>query len=313
MENIDNSEEAELAGLEDEIVEDSGSESLAAPEAAAGFIPDGVPVYALRLSYSCETLYGICKEGMLKDGSFVIIPTRYGSDLAQVRGEVKREMSPQKIIMIEQIAADEDVRKRPDLQEKEKKAFTLCQERIAHHDLIMKLIAVHYLYDESKIVFFFSAETRVDFRALVKDLAGFFRSRIELRQIMARDELRISGGFGICGRCYCCASVSDKLKPVSIKMAKEQNLSLNTAKISGPCGRLLCCLAYEHHFYSTERQTLPHEGSRVLFEGESWKVREVNPICAAITLAAEDGRQIRLPLKSFAKVDSKWTVTPVSG
>jgi cell fate regulator YaaT (PSP1 superfamily) len=135
-----------------------------------------------------------------------------------------------------------------------------------------------------------------------------FRCRIELRQIAARDESRIGGGFGICGRCYCCSSISDKLKPVSIKMAKEQNLSLNTAKISGPCGRLLCCLAYEHGFYSAERHNMPGEGNRVMLEGEMWRVKEVNPICASVTLSAEDGRLLQVAANRFAKTNNKWYV-----
>jgi cell fate regulator YaaT (PSP1 superfamily) len=228
--------------------------------------------------------------------------------MAEVRGEVKREINPQKITRIDRVAEDEDVKKAQKHREKEKEAFSLCKERIDFHGLEMKLLAVHYLHDEQKILFFFSADNRIDFRTLVKDLVGIFRCRIELRQIAARDESRIGGGFGICGRCYCCASISDKLKPVSIKMAKEQNLSLNTAKISGPCGRLLCCLSYEHVFYSTERHNMPGEGSRIMLEGEPWRVKEVNPICGCVTITTEDGRQMQIASNRLFKTDNKWHV-----
>jgi cell fate regulator YaaT (PSP1 superfamily) len=298
----------ELAALEDEAFEIE-EESDDVMEGGIGEpLPAGTPVYALLLPYSRETLYGIYRGGTIPNCAYVILRTRYGMDMAHVRGEIKREINPQKIVRIERIATDEDLIKAQKYREKEKEAFSLCKERIAAHKLEMKLITVHYLHDDQKIMFFFSADNRIDFRALVKDLVGLFRCRIELRQIAARDESRIGGGFGICGRCYCCSSITDKLKPVSIKMAKEQNLSLNTAKISGPCGRLLCCLAYEHAFYSAERHNMPNEGCRVMFESELWKVKEVNPICAAITLAAEDGRQTQIASNRFVKMDNKWHV-----
>jgi cell fate regulator YaaT (PSP1 superfamily) len=296
----------ELEALEDDLSEEDAG--AAVEGALDGPIPVGIPVYALLLAYSRETLYGIYKGGPLSGGMRVILRTRYGMDMAEVRGEVKREMNPQKIMRIERVATEDDLRRAQKHQEKEKEAFSLCREQIASHGLEMKLLTVHYLHDEQKILFFFSSDNRVDFRGLVKDLVSIFRCRIELRQIVARDESRIGGGFGICGRCYCCSSVSDKLKPVSIKMAKEQNLSLNTAKISGPCGRLLCCLSYEHGFYCSERHNMPNEGCRISMEGELWKVKEVNPICASITLSAEDGRQMQVASNRFVKTDNRWHV-----
>ncbi|MDR1096101.1 MAG: hypothetical protein LBL31_06905 [Spirochaetaceae bacterium] len=295
----------ELAALEDEL----GEETDEVEEGAINEpLPIGVPVYALILPYSRETLYGIYKGGLLSAGSHVVLRTRYGMDMAEVRGEIKREINPQKILRIDRIAEEEDLRRAQKYREKEQEAFCLCKERIGTHGLEMKLLAVHYVLDEQKILFFFSADSRIDFRALVKDLVGVFRCRIELRQIASRDESRIGGGFGICGRCYCCSSISDKLKPVSIKMAKEQNLSLNTAKISGPCGRLLCCLAYEYGFYSAERHSMPNEGNRVTLEGELWKVREVNPICASVTLSIEDGRQVQVAANRLVKKNNRWYV-----
>jgi cell fate regulator YaaT (PSP1 superfamily) len=304
--------DAELAALEDEVIEnDTGEEADDTEDAGEGInepIPAGVPVYALFLAYSRETLYGIYRGGAIPHCASVIVRSRYGMDMAQVRGEVKRDINPQRIIRIERIATEEDFKKAEKYRIKEAEAFPLCKDRNTFHKLEMKLIAVHYLHDEQKILFFFSADGRIDFRTLVKDLVGIFRCRIELRQISARDESRIGGGFGICGRCYCCSTITDKLKPVSIKMAKEQNLSLNTAKISGPCGRLLCCLSYEHGFYCAERHNMPSEGSRVMFEGELWKVKEINPICASITLIAEDGRQTQVAANRFVRTDNKWSV-----
>jgi cell fate regulator YaaT (PSP1 superfamily) len=300
--------DTELAALEDEALEDEADDSEDAVEGINEPIPVGVPVYALCLAYSRETLYGIYKDGFIPHCASVIMRTRYGMDMARIRGEVRRDIHPQRIMRIERIATEEDHKKAEKYRIKEAEAFPLCKERIVFHKLQMKLLAVHYLHEEQKILFFFSAENRIDFRMLVKDLVGIFRCRIELRQISARDESRIGGGFGICGRCYCCSTITDKLKPVSIKMAKEQNLSLNTAKISGPCGRLLCCLAYEHGFYSAERHNMPSEGNRVMFEGELWRVKEVNPICASILLTAEDGRQTQVAANRFAKTDNKWAV-----
>jgi cell fate regulator YaaT (PSP1 superfamily) len=178
----------------------------------------------------------------------------------------------------------------------------------------MKLVSAHYLFGESKILFFFTAESRVDFRDLVKDLVSQFRTRIELRQIGVRDESRVLGGLGVCGRDFCCHSVTDKLNPVSIKMAKKQNLSLNSLKISGPCGRLLCCLAYEYDFYKETKDKLPGEGSRIIYEGERCKVIEVNVMSQKIRLTCTEGRVAELPFDRFRFLTDKqrWEVIPAS-
>jgi cell fate regulator YaaT (PSP1 superfamily) len=193
-------------------------------------------------------------------------------------------------------------------RKQEKEAFRICKEKVQAHKLDMKLVSVHFLLEESKVLFFFTSENRVDFRELVKDLVGIFKTRIELRQIGVRDESRVVGGLGVCGRAYCCHAVSDKLKPVSIKMAKDQNLSLNSMKISGPCGRLLCCLAYEHNFYNEQRRLIPPEGCRVSYDETLWKVIEVNVVMGTVKLSAEDGRQITLPSAKFEKTDGKWQI-----
>ena len=177
----------------------------------------------------------------------------------------------------------------------------------------MKLVHVHYLLEEPKILFFFTAESRVDFRELVKDLVGIFKTRIELRQIGVRDESRVLGGLGVCGRAYCCHAVSDNLKPVSIKMAKDQNLSLNSMKISGSCGRLLCCLAYEHLFYSEQRRLIPSEGTKINWDGTMWKVTEVNVVMGKVKLNTDEGRMVQVPSTAFEKADGRWAINITPG
>ncbi len=161
------------------------------------------------------------------------------------------------------VATEEDKRRIAENADKEKKAFKLCSEKIVKHKLDMKLVDVEYTFDNNKILFYFTAEGRVDFRELVKDLASVFKTRIELRQIGVRDEAKMLGGLGICGRPFCCASFLGEFQPVSIKMAKEQGLSLNPTKISGTCGRLMCCLKYEQNAYEELIRITPRVGSYV--------------------------------------------------
>ncbi|MDR2485922.1 MAG: hypothetical protein LBD55_11090 [Treponema sp.] len=271
--------------------------------------PD-TPIYRLRLLYSHETFLAVYPEEALDPKSMVLVPTRYGRDLAQVIGAISRT-SPQQnleVIRIERRATQEDMEKSDTNKIHEKEAFAICKEKITVHKLEMKLVSVHYLLEDPKILFFFTAESRVDFRELVKDLVSIFKTRIELRQIGVRDESRELGGLGVCGRGYCCHAVSDKLKPVSIKMAKDQNLSLNSMKISGPCGRLLCCLAYEHCFYHEQRRLIPPEGCKITYDGTVWKVLEVNVVMGKAKLVAEDGRQIQLSTTAFERVEGRWRI-----
>ena len=172
----------------------------------------------------------------------------------------------------------------------------------------MKLINVHFLIDEQKALFFFSSDNRVDFRELVKDLVSVFKMRIELRQIGVRDESRIVGGLGVCGRPFCCHGVSDKLRPVSIRMAKDQNLSLNSMKISGQCGRLLCCLSYEFDWYNEARKKLPQEGIHIHYDGTNFRITEVNPITSMVKMLGEDGRILEVNAKRFSKDGNRWKI-----
>jgi len=239
-----------------------------------------------------------------------LVPTRYGRDLAEIIGLIQKKpgQAPLAVTRIERVATAEDLSRAANHKQQEKDAFAICKTKIETHKLEMKLVSVHYLLEEPKILFFFTAENRVDFRELVKDLVSVFKTRIELRQIGVRDESRVLGGLGVCGRAYCCHAVSDKLKPVSIKMAKDQNLSLNSMKISGPCGRLLCCLAYEHLFYGEQRRLFPPEGSRISWNGNLWKVMEANVVMGKLKLTSEDGRVVQLPVSAFEKIDNRWVV-----
>ncbi|MDL2229286.1 hypothetical protein LJC14_03445 [Treponema sp. OttesenSCG-928-L16] len=298
----------DIASLEDNPAELEETDIIMVSAEEMGPLDPETPVYRLRLSYSNETFMAAYEGALLQPGSMVLVPTRYGRDLAQIIGPVARKsnQSFQDIARIERAASADDLEKSRQNIAQEQEAFRVCREKILSHQLDMKLVSVHYLLEESKILFFFTAENRVDFRELVKDLVGIFKTRIELRQIGVRDESRVVGGLGVCGRAYCCHSVSDKLKPVSIKMAKDQNLSLNSLKISGPCGRLLCCLAYEHGFYGEQRKLIPPEGCKINHDGSVWKVTEVNVVAGKIRLSAEDGRQMYVNGTDFEKSEGRW-------
>lgn len=269
-------------------------------------------LYLSRLEYSSEGVYATVPEKFedLKNGDYVIIPTRYGKDLAMILGRAKHPLGlrPSDIVKIERKANDEDLQKFKELSLKEDDAFRIFKEKVLEHGLDMKLVAVHFLLEESKALFFFSSENRVDFRELVKDLVSVFKMRIELRQIGVRDESRIIGGLGVCGRPYCCHSIRDKLPPVSIKMAKEQNLSLNSTKISGQCGRLLCCLSYEYNWYAEARKKLPSEGLHIHYDGANFRITDVNPIKQIIRMLSEDGRLLEIPASRFIKENGKWRI-----
>lgn len=299
--DIDAMGEEELLALEDQGSSEADSEGFVYPKR----------LFRLKLEYSCEGVYATAPEDMdLKGGDYAIIPTKYGKDYARVMGQVSQPVGikPSDIIAVERKANESDMAKARALKEKEASAFKIFQEKAANNKLEMKLVAIHFLLEEQKVLFFFSADKRVDFRELVKDLVSVFKMRIELRQIGVRDEPRITGGLGICGRPYCCHSVSDKLKPVSIRMAKEQNLSLNSLKISGQCGRLLCCLSYEHDWYAEARKKMPSEGLRFFYDGTNFKVIEVNPISSCVKISGEDGRIMELEASKFTQQEGRWKI-----
>lgn len=302
FENDIDDEEENLSELEDSNESsDSSDEDFAFSQ----------PLFVLKLSYSYERIYAKNDKKLdIKTGDFAIVQTRYGRDMAKVIGMAKKPVGikPSEVVEIDRKATNEDLKKSEENKSKEKDAFAVFKEKVALHKLDMKLIAVHFLTDEPKALFFFSSENRVDFRELVKDLVSVLKMRIELRQIGVRDEARICGGLGICGRPFCCHGVSDKLRPVSIKMAKDQNLSLNSIKISGQCGRLLCCLSYEFDWYNEARKKLPSEGIRIFYDGTNFKITEVNPITSMIKMSGDDGRLLEVNAKRFVKENNRWKI-----
>ncbi len=263
-------------------------------------------LYRVKILHCSATDLYSCEHSLeLKPKDLVIVPTRYGQELGCVQGMVRVcDADGKEAQKITRRASREDWESYEQNKGREGEAFKTCQHKIAEHGLDMKLVSAHYLIDGSKILFYFTAENRVDFRQLVKDLVGIFKTRIELRQIGVRDEARVVGGVGVCGRTFCCHGITDKLHAVSIKMAKEQNLTLNSMKISGPCGRLLCCLAYEYETYRDIRKTLPPEGLRLRTGEGMFKVVDVNIFTRQIKMEGENGTTKFLDFQSFS-YDSK--------
>ncbi len=215
------------------------------------------------------------------------------------------------VLWISHIATPDEIKRYNENIEEEKEAIRICREKIADHKLNMKLVNAHFMLCEPKVLFFFTAEDRVDFRDLVKDLVSVFRMRIELRQIGVRDEARMLGGLAVCGRDFCCHCVSDKLRPVTIKMAKEQSLSLNSVKISGPCGRLLCCLSYEYDFYNEEKLSYPHEGTRLKVGEDLYRIQDINILSKKVTVTGSEGRSFQIPRAElyFSRENNRWEVS----
>lgn len=235
----------------------------------------------------------------VKVGDHVIVETARGIEYGSVVQGI-REVADDKVIMplksVIRIATKEDDKKAIENNEKEKKAFKICKEKIAKHGLEMKLIETEYTFDNNKVLFYFTADGRIDFRELVKDLASVFKTRIELRQVGVRDETKMLGGIGICGRTLCCNTYLSEFIPVSIKMAKEQSLSLNPTKISGICGRLMCCLKNEQEAYEELNSNLPDIGEKVkTFDGFKGEVVSVNVLRQKVKIVVEvdDEREIK--------------------
>lgn len=221
-------------------------------------------------------------------GEHVIVETARGIEYGEVvipRKEVSEKDIVQPLKKVIRVATPEDDEKYKENQIKQKEAFFICKEKIIKHKLDMKLIDVEYTFDNNKILFYFTSYERVDFRELVKELASIFKTRIELRQIGVRDETKMCGGIGICGRNLCCSRFLGDFQPVSIKMAKEQNLSLNPIKISGICGRLMCCLKYEQECYIEIRGRLPVVGDIVLTPDGKGEVLSVNVLREQVKVA----------------------------
>ncbi len=241
-----------------------------------------------RILFNNETCYLEVPDFTVTRGALYVVETVNGPEIAIISGCSRFLPEDTEIRKILRRCTEEDLKKKSDNERKEKDAFEITLEKIKKHELDMKLVSIHHFLDNQKIIFNFTADGRVDFRELVKDLASVFKRRIELRQIGARDEAKIVRGFGVCGRDFCCNAIKHELQPVTIKMAKDQNLTLNSSKISGACGRLLCCLAYEHEAYCEFKKNYIEEGSVFEFEGKTVTLCEINILKKVATLKTED-------------------------
>ena len=231
----------------------------------------------------------------LKPGDRVIVETERGKSIGQVVAgplEIDDAALPEGMKQVQRLAEPSDLATQAANTAKEKEAHKFCLNRIKEREMDMKLVKVEYLFDGSKAIFYFTADGRVDFRELVKDLAHAFHTRIEMRQIGVRDESKMVGGIGICGRELCCSSYLREFEPVSVKMAKEQSLALNPSKISGQCGRLLCCLSYEFETYCSLRKGLPKCGKRVQCGCVDGEVVKVNVLAGTVTVRNSDDTMV---------------------
>lgn len=249
-----------------------------------------ITVIGIRFRHAGKIYYFDPENATYGQGQHVIVETARGVEYGEVviqNREIKDEEVVQPLKKVIRLATNEDDEKYKQNKAKEKEAFNICKEKIIKHGLDMKLIDVEYTFDNNKVLFYFTSYERVDFRELVKELASIFKTRIELRQIGVRDETKMCGGMGICGRKLCCNSFLGDFQPVSIKMAKEQNLSLNPIKISGICGRLMCCLKYEQDCYVEIRDRLPEVGDVVITPDGKGEVLSVNLLREQIKVAVK--------------------------
>ena len=259
-----------------------------------------VKVIGVRFRTAGKIYYFDPLNFQVKRGDHVIVETARGVEYGTVVGS-PREVEDDKVVQplkpVLRVATERDDEQEAGNKAKEKEAFKICQEKIRKHGLEMKLIDAEYTFDNNKVLFYFTADGRIDFRELVKDLASVFKTRIELRQVGVRDETKIMGGIGICGRPLCCATYMPEFIPVSIKMAKEQNLSLNPTKISGVCGRLMCCLKNEEETYEVLNSKLPGIGDTVTtadgLRGEVHSVNVLRQTVKVIVVVDKDEKEIR--------------------
>ncbi|MBU8922353.1 MAG: stage 0 sporulation family protein [Bacteroidales bacterium] len=249
----------------------------------------------------------------LRTGNYCVVQADRGEDmgtiiaLAQV-ADKDIAVSTKEVL---RHANDADIESIADIRAKEKEALTVCQEKAGEHELQMKLVDVECQFDGNKITFYFTSDGRIDFRSLVKDLASIFRTRIDLRQIGVRDEARRFDGMGMCGRRLCCSTFLKDFEPVTLKMAKDQNLPLTPTKISGACGRLMCCLAYELSDYKEMMRGVPKAGSKINCFGAQHRIDKINLFEEAIILSDENGNHIEMPLQKFKEEMGICEVEPV--
>ncbi|MCU7741163.1 PSP1 domain-containing protein [Priestia megaterium] len=252
-------------------------------------------VVGVRFKKAGKIYYFDPGELTIPDGEFVIVETVRGVEFGRVVIN-KKQVSENDVVLplkkVIRIAEQKDRMIVDENKQAAREAYDVCVQKIQSHDLDMKLVDVEYTFDRNKVIFYFTADGRIDFRELVKDLAAIFRTRIELRQIGVRDEAKLLGGIGPCGRMLCCSTFLGDFEPVSIKMAKDQNLSLNPTKISGLCGRLMCCLKYENDEYETAKEQLPDIGSTIKTSDGSGRVVGLNILERIIQVELSDHEQI---------------------
>ena len=252
-----------------------------------------IKIIGVRFREAGKIYYFSPGKRKISRGDQVIVETARGVEMGRVvlgEKEVPEEEIVSPLKEVTRIATEEDLKRVKRNREKEKEAFVICEQKIKKHQLQMKLVGAEYTFDNNKLLFYFTADGRIDFRELVKDLASVFRTRIELRQIGVRDETKMMGGIGICGRELCCKTFLSDFAPVSIKMVKEQNLSLNPGKISGLCGRLMCCLKNEYETYEYLNSRLPGVGDFVTTpDGVKGQVQSINVLRQTVKVLTEQG------------------------
>lgn len=265
-------------------------------------------VVGVRFRRAGKIYYFDPANHLLYKGDKVIVETARGLEIGDVVQEKKEVAEKNLVLPLKKVirkATDADVEQARENQEKEKEAIHRCTQKIKEHNLEMKIIGAEYTFDHSKIIFYFTADGRIDFRELVKDLASIFRTRIELRQIGVRDEAKLIGGMGPCGRSFCCAAFIQEFESVSIRMAKNQNLSLNPSKISGVCGRLMCCLRFEMDTYECTREEFPEPGSQVITPDGEGKVVSVNKNKKIVHVELKESGRVRdIPVEEVDPLDS---------
>lgn len=292
--------------LEDEVLE-AEDEITDASVTSRDDLPEEMIIIGVRFREAGKVYYFDPVGVECSAGEDVIVKTARGSEIGKVvipNKLVKTDNIVLPLRTLERKATKQDIERHEQNIELEKEAFKICQKKIAEHGLDMKLIDARYTFDNSKLLFNFTAEKRVDFRELVKDLAFVFRTRIELRQIGIRDEAKLMGGLGVCGRPFCCSTFLSDFAQVSIKMAKEQNLSLNSSKISGTCGRLMCCLRFEHDVYEEEIRKMPPCESKVKTPDGVGVVTEISPLTHLVKVKFIDKNE-NISIKAYDSSDVK--------
>ncbi len=270
-------------------------------------LPEEIEIVGIRFNEAGKIYYFSPEELTCSAGDKVIVKTARGSEFGTVVIANKIVKSSEIVLPlrnVERLATAADVERHDRNIELEKEAFAICQKKIREHGLEMKLIDAQYTFDNTKLLFNFSADKRIDFRELVKDLAAIFRTRIELRQIGIRDEAKLMGGLGACGRPFCCATFLSDFAQVSIKMAKEQNLSLNSTKISGTCGRLMCCLRFEHEVYEEAIKKMPSVDAKVKTPDGVGFVIETSPLIGLVKVRFVD-KNDTVTIRAYDKDDVK--------